>query len=708
MILFESEWLAPENLGAIVDYKTKNKSFLRFAALLKASGVSNYKFPLQLHDPSIQGLDPHDPNLTIEQMARIGLEVKKNIFYFIREVIHVPGGAPDDPISFIANRGNFALYWLFLNHITVILIQIRQTGKSFSTDVLATWIINYASTFTTFNLLTKDDALRATNLERLRDIERELPFYLRMRRKGDVGNTEEMHISRLNNKYKGHLPNKSPKMALNVGRGMTSPITQCDEAAFFYNVAISLPAALAAGTAACEMARRKGEPYGIILTTTAGKKDDRDGKYMYNTVQDAAIWNEKFYDAKDINELETIIRKYCRTDDIMVNCTFNHRQLGYTDEWLRRVVLRSKAKGEDAERDFGNKWTSGSQSSPLPVSLADKVRASEEQDHYAEICMPAAYVLRWYIPKDKIEQIMQSEDHILALDSSDAVGGDDCGLFLRSVKTGATVAVTNINETNLISFAKWIADFLIKYKRVLFIPERRSSAASIIDYLLEMLPAAGEDPFKRIYNKVVQEKDEFPERFALIERGISRMDLSTLLGLRKYFGFATSAAGATSRTELYSTVLTQAIETTGDLVKDPKTINQVLGLVNRNGRVDHAEGEHDDLVICLLLSFWILVNGKNLSYYGIKTRDILCENKIQIESTEPVQMYDRAYQARLREQAEDLVADIRSITDETLYRHAEQRLLYITSQLTEKDKEFLSVDQLLADLREKRSKYRRY
>ena len=211
-ILFKDDWkLYP---SAIIDTTTKNKSFLRFAGLLKSIGVSNNSFMLALHNPALLGVDPYDPNLTLEQIAMITLETKQNFWYYLRSCIRVPGSAIDDPIPFNANRGNIALYWLFFNHITTILIQIRQTGKSFSSDCLMTYLLNIACTDTTINLLTKDDTLRSDNLERLRDIERELPFFLRMRKKGDIGNTEEIHVNRLRNKYKGHLPNKSPKMAL--------------------------------------------------------------------------------------------------------------------------------------------------------------------------------------------------------------------------------------------------------------------------------------------------------------------------------------------------------------------------------------------------------------------------------------------------------------------------------------------------------------
>lgn len=705
-ILFKEDWLKYRH--AIVDVNTRNKSFVRFAALLKSSGCSNHTFMLALHNPELQGIDPYDPNLTLEQIAMITLESRENFWFYIRECIRVPGGTSDDPISFIANRGNIALYWLFLNHITTILIQIRQTGKSFSSDVLMTYLLNIACTDTTINLLTKDDTLRSANLERLRDIERELPFYLKMRKKGDIGNTEELHVTRLRNKYKGHLPNKSPKMALNVGRGMTSPITQADETAFFYNIAISLPAALAAGTAARQLAKRKGQPYGIIMTTTAGKKDDRDGRYVYNMVQEAAVWTEKFYDCKNLEELELLVRKSSKNDDLLVNCTFNHRQLGYTDEWLKEAVRTARAVGEDAERDFGNVWTSGSRSSPLPVSLSDTIRKSEMLDHFAEICQPAAYIMRWYIEVDSVLSRLNTDFGIFAMDSSDAAGGDDISLVLRSVKTGEVLAVADINETNLITFAQFLVEFLVKYENTLFIPERRSTGAMIIDYLLIMLPERGIDPFKRIYNKVVQEKDEFPDRYAMINKPMYARDRNIYVEFKKYFGFATSATGATSRTDLYSTTLINAAKMTGDKVRDPKLINQILGLVIRNGRVDHEEGGKDDICISWLLSFWILINGKHLSFYGINSRDILINNKAQQELNDPISVYEARYQARVREHIKQLMEDIKNETDEYVSRRLESQIIHYSNQVSDNDRVMLSVDDLINKVREKRHQRARY
>lgn len=695
-ILFLSDW-EDKYPNAIIDTKTDNVSFLRYAALLKSMGIKNHAFPLALHDRELQGVDPFDPNIGTELMMRVALEARSNFWYFLRQIAKTREGD-----RFIANRGNFALFWLFFNHITTILIQIRQTGKSFSTDTLMNYLMNIRCKDTEINLLTKDDTLRAANLTRLKDIMMELPFYLKQHGRGDVGNTEELSIKALSNRYRGHLPNKSPKMALNVGRGLTSPIFQIDEAAFFYNIAISMPAALAAGTAARDLARRNGNPYGTIITTTAGKKDDRDGAYVYELVLDSAVWTEKFFDTQDESSLRDLVIKSSPKGELMVNCTFNHRQLGYTDEWLVNAIKEARVKGEDADRDFGNVWTSGSMTSPLPVEVSTVIRDSQIDDPHVEIASPFSYITRWYIKEELIEPTMQSENHIISLDTSDAAGGDDIALTLRSVKSGGVVGAGIYNETNLITFCEWLCTWLIKYEKLTMIIERRSTGAMIIDYLLLMLPSKGIDPFKRIYNKGVQDADEDPERYKEISKPMYLRTPEIYTKYKRLFGFATSANGATSRTDLYSNTLLAAAKYTGDKVYDRNIINQILGLVIKNGRVDHVATNSDDAVISWLLSYWLLTHGKNLQHYGINSREILMENRNMQEANTPMAQYETYIQEGLRTEIETLVNELHGVKDEYLAARMEHKLKSLASQLNERDRQVLSMDELLTNLREHR------
>ena len=76
MILFANDW--KKHPSAIVDLKTRNKSAIRLALLYKEMGIKNYAFPLALHDPSLQGVDPFSPDLTIEQINAIAIETANN------------------------------------------------------------------------------------------------------------------------------------------------------------------------------------------------------------------------------------------------------------------------------------------------------------------------------------------------------------------------------------------------------------------------------------------------------------------------------------------------------------------------------------------------------------------------------------------------------------------------------------------------------
>ena len=246
MILFLNDWEKPENRSAIIDTDTPNQSFVRLAGLYKHMGIKNHSFCLALHNPLLRGVDPHSKNLTNEEIMMIVAECKINPWYFFREVAKIPAVAGPENMPLLGNRGNIALFWLFFNHITQMLIQPRQTGKSVSTDTLMVLLLNLATLNTDFNLLTKDDSLRVKNVKRVKDLMEGLPFYLRLKTRRDTNNTEKITLERLGNTYNTSVAQASIKAALNLGRGMTNAINQIDEIAFVKNIDVTLPALLAA------------------------------------------------------------------------------------------------------------------------------------------------------------------------------------------------------------------------------------------------------------------------------------------------------------------------------------------------------------------------------------------------------------------------------------------------------------------------------
>jgi len=667
------------------------------AMKLKAMNIKNYLFPLQLHDSRLQGVDPYDPNLTLEQMALIAVEVRVNPFYWFRELARAPATAGTEPAMVTANRANLSLWWSFYNHITYILTQPRQTGKSFCTDLLMTELYNFQCSNTKINLLTKDDTLRAANIQRLKEIYEELPPYLNFKTRSDANNTEMITVNRFNNQYNTHVPQSSAKGAYKVGRGLTTPIFHIDEGPFQPNIDISMPSAFGAMGANIDRAKEMNEPYGIILTTTAGKRDDPSGKYIYSYIQDAAVWSERFYDAQNLEELTKLVCKNSRKGAYRVYASFTYKQLGKSDQWMKEQLERTSGTPDDANRDFFNIWTSGTESSPLPVHITEKLNKSITPELYQQIWPIGGYILRWYIHENAIENYLKTNKTSIGIDTSDGAGGDDLSFVMTDVETGGTVCVGQFNETNLIMFAQWLVLILETMPNATMIIERRSSAATIIDYLLMFLPQKGIDPFQRLFNWVINDPLENKALYEEARLPMRKRSEDIYIRAKKYFGFATSASGQTSRSGLYSTTLINACKRCAELIKDRALTEQITGLIVKNGRVDHQDGAHDDLVISLLLSHWLLTMGKNLAHYGIDSRHVLIEHKV-IEHVTPKQAYFVQEQQQIRDQITDTYEQLEKETDPYICQRLERFLRYLDSRLILEEGEIFSVDSILNEI----------
>ena len=703
MILHEDDW--KKYPSCIIDYETRNHTAIALAVKYRKMGVKNNAFFLALHNPLLQGIDPHSDNLSPEVMRAIGTECRINPWYVFREVFRAPAlsGTGSSVVEF--NRANVSLWWCFFNHVTYTLIQPRQTGKSFSTDLLMTCLYNFICSNTQINLLTKDDKLRTENIKRLKNIYDELPLYLNFKTRNDVNNTEEISINALGNSYLTNVPQLSPKRAYNMGRGLTTGIVHIDEPPFQPNIAIAMPAALAAMGAAIDKAKENDEPYGVILTTTAGKKDDKDGRYVYKYANDSAKWSERFYDAGSQEALEAMVRKNSRTGVYRIYGLFHYRQLGKDEKWLRSQLERTEGTPDDANRDYFNVWTSGSQHSPIPTHLAEVLSVSIVDEDYQQIHSLGSYITRWYIPEEQIQQYMNDNRVVACVDTSDGADGDSISFVLLDARTGGTVAVGEFNETNLITFAQWLLWFLCTYLNTTMIIERRSSGVTIIDYLLMFLPQKGIDPFTRLFNWVVNDPLEHKERYAEAKMPMSRRRDDVYVRCKKYFGFATSGSGQTSRSELYSTTLQNALKRCSDKVKDRALTEQMLSLVITNGRVDHEIGGHDDLVISWLLGHWFLSMAKNLSHYGIDSRAVLVDTRPK-EEVPAAQAYFEYEQQQIRQRIETLFSLLTKETDSFMVERYERELRHLDSRIILKDGEYFSIDALITNAKQEKKNSR--
>lgn len=705
MLLFYNDW--GRYPSAIIHHRTRNKSFLRLAEIYRRMGLKNYAFCLTLLQPELEDVDPHAGNLTDEIKSMIAYECMFNPWYFFREVLRIPPRGAGEPMFFEAKRGNIALLWLYLNHIDSSLTQPRQTGKTTGAHCISLYLMLILCEHSMINLLTKDDKLRTESIKDLKRMRSYLPGYLRFETKQDSDNTVSFDCKIKDNYYIAAVSQNSEASALNLGRGLTSATKHIDEPPFINFIDVAIPALLSSGNAAREIAKKNGLPYGNYFTTTAGKKDTRSGAYMYKMIHGGMFFSEILFDTKNEAHLKEVVRKASPGIKAMVNITLSHRQLGYSDEWLYEAMAETNSTGDDANRDYFNIWTSGGLSSPIPIDVLERIRGSEREPLYTELCREN-YVIRWYVPFTDIPFYMQNRKIVMGMDTSSAVGKDSITLVMLDDQTLDVVACVNVNETNIALFIQWLADLMIKYKNITLIPENKGGAQVMIDLLVILLQAAGIDPYRRIYNQIVDNYVEHSEEYKALQYESSKRNAHFYEKNKKYFGYTTSAGGYHGRDNLYINTLLRAGNLGCDKCYDKPLIDELTGLVTKNGRIDHSDGNHDDLVVAWLLATWFLTTSKNLQFYGhvnvlSKAKEYRSTQTAQ-QKEDVIDLYKQKQQEQIRAEIESLLEQIRNSPDDIITRILELRIKTLDSRLTTSYSEQMTIDTVINEVASSRNK----
>jgi hypothetical protein len=564
---------------------------------------------------------------------------------------------------------------------------------------------------TDISLLTKDHDLRVKNLLRIKSNIEELPKYLDLKMHNDPRNTDTIAFKRSGNRYVSAVSQMSPKAALKLGRGMTNPVNHVDEICFIDNIATALPAMLAAGTAARDNAARAGSPYGNIFTTTPGYLSSESGKYVYEKVYSRALrWTEKMFDCKDENKLKETIkmnRPYADKENrsaLVVLLEYNHRQLGYTDDWLREKIADAFAEGENAAADFLNIWGSGTQRSPIAdKEILKRIRDSKRPAGNVDIS-PQGYITRWYSDVKEHEDGYSRRKLVGGLDTSDAAGRDGIALVIRDVSTAEVIGTGEFNETNLISFAEFLVDMIEKYPNLTLIIERQSSGIAIIDFLLKMLPLKDIDPFERLFNWIVNDMHINDSYRKIVTTPLYLRESNVYDKNKSQFGYRTSGTGRSSRDNLYSKAFNASTKYTPDLVRDGMLIDEISGLVIKNGRIDHPDDGHDDMVIAWLLGYWFLMDAGNKHIYKIPTNIVLSAvNNIIISEQGGAEIVKyREAQLELKNEINALLDQIEKCDNEFTIQLLTRRVKSMYNDLDIKYATSLNIDAVLENIKSRK------
>lgn len=649
---------------------TKNISFLKMSKLLKDKGIKNNKFMLYLIDKGLNNIDPHnlaDPSL--ELMTRILTECKQNPWYFIREMVRVPVQGMK-PQPYILHRGNMALTWCFYQDIDSYLMLPRQFYKTVSTMAIAGHLMFISVHDYPMTLITKDNRLVQDNVGRLRDIKYALPEWAISKNMRDKENAGGIYYAALNNTYSTICSQNDELAADRVARGASTPFQHYDEIDFIKYIRIMYGAAVAATVTARENASKAGAPNANILTSTAGFLDADEGVFAQEIRDKCMLFYDGLYDCENSYQLNDILVK--NSLNRMMLIIYSYIQLGKTQAWIDNIKATQNRSEADIRRDYYLIPVAGKGDESIPTALLATLRDTQIEPIHTDMNTDQ-YIQHWYVSRAfRNSQTFKDRKYILGMDSSDAIGNDWTSTCLIDSTDMSVVSTFRINEANTVKVGKYLAKILIENPNIVFIPEAKSTGRQIVDVILLEFKKHGINPYKRIYSDVVQNLGDSKYK------DINIHDFSNVADskYRKYFGFTTTGSGNTSRDRLFSDTLFRALEMNGTRIYDKTLVNEFCGLRVKNGRLDHGNGGHDDMVVAYLLTCYLIYYGKNLHIYGLDPTKVLSRVDAKGKSVTPE---DKAEINNIRIRIRELEDLINKCTSPTITESYSRELRHLRS-----------------------------
>ena len=639
-VLFKKDWYKNGRLIAIPDYNTKNESFLHVAGIYQSLGVENYNFMLCLYDIDLVGVDPHalndetDPSRHLRK--KVMRECRRNIWYILREVIRVrsQGG---DTIPYAASRGNIMMTWCFMLSLNFFLMMPRQTGKSMGASILFACVLYVYGKNLTYGIFNQNDKLRGANIGRIVACRDYFPPYLRVVTKvGDKSNSEGIYHADRKTELLTAIAQSDAIAADTNMRGLSISGMMWDEFGLCKNIETSHGVGMSTMNAARPSAIENGAPAPSMILSTAPDPTTKTGKYCCKILKEGLPWTEKFVDLPDRDTFIGLLEKNSENNTVIG--IFSHQMLGKDNAWLKRVVKENSISREMLLRDFLNIPTSLSGNPVLTERQTAEVSQSRREVEYLQ--RKNYYAVYWYEKQSVVEsEAFKSKTLVLGMDSSNLVKNDATSFVILDPNSGIVVGSMHFKEGLLDQLGVFIGDLMVEFPKMIFMPENKLSGQGLIDSVITILLRNGYNPFYRIYNDIVQQRDEaWAKKIDINDADTARTHY------RKAFGLKTNA---TSRLELFGTILQKALDYGGKFIRDPKIITQMTSLSLRSGRVDHESGGHDDAVFAFLLAWYFVINGRNLHFYGTKPFTLVStkQKELPAENREWI-----AYQDRLSSQ----------------------------------------------------------
>ena len=592
------EFLTPK-----IHMNTTNLSAIKCYKLLRDLGVKNNKFMLTIYDEALMYINPFSENLSPEMQHRVHAEIVRNYWYFLREIvrINVPGGTT----HFGFQRGNLAISWLLLNNINTYLELPRQMTKTGTIAAYMAYNFGFRSINAKASMLSKDPESVKDNLSNIKNLLKNLPPYLQMLdEKVDRINAEYIKSMTTGNTIQTRNPPGNEQVAINKGRGSSEPVQWYDEMPFIRFIPTIVLNSAPSWATAANFAKENGAPFCRVFSSTPGILGTLEGDFVYDTfLPQCCRFDERlFYDQPSAQAVQEHVTKESKNDFVYVK--FNYKQLGKGQDYFEKQCRYLQNDRDAIEREVLLKWSRRAMDSPFTKEQLDRASKSVKTP-IGSITIQGRYVLKFFKKPDF------NKRYVMSVDCSGMLDTDYSSLTVTDPQTFEPIATLRSNArdnlSNTRSFSRAIEEIALKvFKNALIVIEKNNMGIAIIDSILDDCP----ELCNRMYSSELEPNSQGKNNDYI--SGATNSDANVLRYDNKVivYGFNTTQP---RRAQMFSEILGVVINELYDCINDEDIFAELNGIVRKNGRLDHKNGKHDDMLFSWLIGLWVLCYSKILT-----------------------------------------------------------------------------------------------
>lgn len=606
------------------DFGTTNESFLQTAAELKTLGIKNWYFMLEVKYPQIgvQDIDPYNPHISKEDQGKIHIESKANLWFWLREVARIPAQGAPQPFRVGLTRASCAATWCYLHNIDFMLCQPRQTWKTTIVLLLITYAFIYELKNVTIPFMHLKEADTLRNAEMLREYITTLPPYMNpWYGKKQLPGLKSLKYEEHGTSIKILSSAESEVKAKDKMRGMTLFVGMIDEWEYLNYISNVIAGAAPAMKSGRDIAEKTGGRSCMMLLSTPGDLETQTGKEAQHMIDQTPPFSEQFYDFTE-EEIKAHFEGVGQKNEngefeqiTMLYIEFNYKQLRKDEKWrqaqykaalqtnklaeYRRGVLLERFRGGDAvlfdQRDM------------------DYIKEHVKQWSY-DIFLRKKFHLYCYKHEIKAPDITSNTPYfdinipyLIGIDVAAGGDGDNTAICVVHPYTLEVVAELQSPYIGLIDLMRIITDIAKIIPKGVFCVETNSVGKAIVDFVQEtgLEHRFYYDPKMDLAKNAIEVKNPLEEAKAKAKK-------------KQYIGTYVTPSVRNNMMDL----LKRHVKDYKHLLITKQLATDILNLVKgKNGKIQAADGEHDDMVMAYLHTLYVLYYGNDISRFGIdKTR----------------------------------------------------------------------------------------